>query len=372
MVVGRKLLLGLLLLVGAMKMCLCNHITPQKMIVGKPIVDMRLAPSIPNEKKQAPLLFEDDPLQSSQLLYNEHVMALQEEGEWLKVLALEQSPPARNGYREGCIGWVSKENLVHVEKFPASNVVIKCGWATIYDLPDQTSNGLLRLSLGTKLWGEKRDDGWWTVRLVDGSMGCVLDDQVCNVTATVEDEDNLRAAIVQAAQRFLVTPYCWGGRSSYRAGNSLQRAGVDCSSLVELAYRSVGLQIPRMSHFQYLHSQQISPQSLRPGDLIFFAKLENPQLIVHVMMYSGDGMLLEATGWGIAYPFLSQEISVTDKVGKPLELLRQGEMVGRYIVYFGSYLANKTLTQTLRDTFLTNEYKDYFSLPDGYRCFFRS
>ena len=68
---------------------------------------------------------------------------------------------------------------------------------------------------------------------------------------------------VSEALKFLYTPYLWGGRSN---------AGIDCSALVQIAYASVGIEIPRDADLQEnnfgitLDEDQVP----RHGDIAFF------------------------------------------------------------------------------------------------------
>lgn len=87
------------------------------------------------------------------------------------------------------------------------------------------------------------------------------------------------------------TPYVWGG-------NSLAK-GVDCASLVQLAYAKIGIKLPRTSYEQAKSGQIIKGvQNALPGDLIFYnTGSKDPNGIgvnSHVAIYLGNGMILEA------------------------------------------------------------------------------
>jgi len=86
-------------------------------------------------------------------------------------------------------------------------------------------------------------------------------------------------------------PYVWGG-------NSLTK-GVDCASLVQLAYAKIGIKLPRTSYEQAKSGQIIrGVQNALPGDLIFYnTGSKDPNGIgvnSHVAIYLGNGMILEA------------------------------------------------------------------------------
>ena len=94
------------------------------------------------------------------------------------------------------------------------------------------------------------------------------------------------AMMIEFAQKFMDTPYLWGGRSIF---------GIDCSGFVQLCARAAGKLLPRDA------SQQINEGELvyflpevQPGDLAFFGN-ENGQ-IVHVGMMLDTERILHASG----------------------------------------------------------------------------
>jgi cell wall-associated NlpC family hydrolase len=82
----------------------------------------------------------------------------------------------------------------------------------------------------------------------------------------------------------ICVPYLWGGES---------RAGYDCSGLVKVAYRTVGVSIPRTSEEQFDRERHLPPGAqLAPGDLVFFG----PSLgdATHVGMVVQAGEMVDA------------------------------------------------------------------------------
>lgn len=68
-------------------------------------------------------------------------------------------------------------------------------------------------------------------------------------------------AAVACARSFLGTPYEWGGKTA---------EGIDCSGLAWVAYRSIGVTLPRDADQQRRVGAEVARDDLQPGDLVFF------------------------------------------------------------------------------------------------------
>ena len=104
---------------------------------------------------------------------------------------------------------------------------------------------------------------------------------------------------IDAAMRYLGTPYAWGGGGRRGPGPGLPPdlgvIGFDCSGLTQYAYGQAGISIPRNSRAQYAALPKVSSDDLRPGDLVFWATNPgNPSTIYHVAIYLGNGQMVEA------------------------------------------------------------------------------
>lgn len=78
--------------------------------------------------------------------------------------------------------------------------------------------------------------------------------------------------------------YLWGGT----VGPSY-----DCSGLMQAAFRSVGVQLPRDAYQQEAFTQAIALEAVQPGDLVFFGP---PEKATHVGLCLGDGRYLHSSG----------------------------------------------------------------------------
>lgn len=94
-------------------------------------------------------------------------------------------------------------------------------------------------------------------------------------------------ALVEAAHRWLGTPYKYGGET---------RDGVDCSALVMNVYKeALGVKLPRTSVMQHDKASPVSRGKLSVGDLVFFSTIKSRSGISHVGLYIGNDRFIHAS-----------------------------------------------------------------------------
>ncbi|WP_292677812.1 transglycosylase SLT domain-containing protein [Nocardioides sp.] len=93
--------------------------------------------------------------------------------------------------------------------------------------------------------------------------------------------------VVAEARKYLGVPYVWGGTDPNK--------GLDCSGLVQLVYRNLGIELPRVSRDQAQEGTEVpSLDQAVPGDLLAFG---SP--VHHIGIYIGDGKMIEAPRPGL-------------------------------------------------------------------------
>ena len=96
-----------------------------------------------------------------------------------------------------------------------------------------------------------------------------------------------QSALLQFASGYLRAPYLWGGRTP---------AGIDCSALVQMAFKSVNISLPRDASQQVHHGIQIDfATEWQIGDIAFFDNEEGN--ITHVGIICGKDKILHACGY---------------------------------------------------------------------------
>ena len=173
--------------------------------------------------------------------------------------------------------WVQLASDGYVGYLPADTLTRDVGLAThrvkaigtfVYSTPEIKSPPMMHLSLGAELSVVDTVDRFY--QLATG--GYVI-------TRHVAEHDWRDRDFVEVAERFLGTPYLWGGRT---------RIGLDCSALLQLSLAACGIKAPRDSDMQMAELGDPAGipadlEGLKRGDLVFWPG--------HVGLM-GDGVML--------------------------------------------------------------------------------
>ncbi|MFD8083439.1 NlpC/P60 family protein [Kitasatospora sp. NPDC059722] len=93
--------------------------------------------------------------------------------------------------------------------------------------------------------------------------------------------------------------YQWGGDCTNPFGDNTQ-GRCDCSSLMQQAYAHAGVTLPRTTFEQVKTGTRVSPDDVKPGDLVFNAGSDgSDDSPGHVGMYVGNGWIVEAPRTGV-------------------------------------------------------------------------
>lgn len=177
--------------------------------------------------------------------------------------------------RDGYVGYLPITALTAEVEWPSHRV--KAIGTFVYPEPDIKTPPMAHLSLNSALKVVAQDGAFY--RLSGGGFVAVRH---------VAEEDTYARDFVDVAERFMETPYLWGGRT---------RLGIDCSGLVQVALEAAGLPAPRDSDMQRaeLGSDLLIPENhegLQRGDLIFWPG--------HVGIMADGIMLLHANAHHMA------------------------------------------------------------------------
>jgi cell wall-associated NlpC family hydrolase len=108
------------------------------------------------------------------------------------------------------------------------------------------------------------------------------------------------ASVILYAAEQLGKPYLWGATGP---------DAFDCSGLTMMAYRAVGVYIPRTSQQQWLFGPRVAASAVEPGDLVFFAGSDGTMTAPgHVGIVMGNGLM-------IAAPFTGANVRIETYAG---------------------------------------------------------
>jgi cell wall-associated NlpC family hydrolase len=226
----------------------------------------------------------------TEVLFGEAVTVFEEANGWAWVQA------ARDRY----VGYVPADALL-ARSTPPTHMINALG-TFIYPLADIKTPPMMHLSLGSLVAIDERLERF--SRLATG--GYVVNRHIAEVTRYARD-------FAEIAERFVGTPYLWGGRS---------RIGLDCSGLLQNCLQMAGIPCPRDSDMQERDlgsTVRLLPdfEGLQRGDLAFWKG--------HVGIMLDGIMMVHANAYHMAVSVepLAEAAARIAKVGGPITTIKR-------------------------------------------------
>jgi len=150
--------------------------------------------------------------------------------------------------RDRYVGWLPANALGRVGPPPTHRVI---ALRTLgFPAPDIKKPPLVTLPLGAEIAVSREDE-----KFAEASGAYFPSSHVAPIESKEQD-------FVAVAERFLGSPYLWGGKTSL---------GIDCSGLVQVALQAAGIDCPRDSDMQaQALGAPIDLSKLKRGDLVFW------------------------------------------------------------------------------------------------------
>jgi len=188
------------------------------------------------------------------------------------------------------------------------NTVIRTGTVQASILNVRSGAGTQNSIIGELARGETvnivtQKDGWYQIKLSNGSTGWVYSTYVIENTsvtrgghdATIAVPDNtvdsnitdIRQQVVEYGKKFLGTRYTYGGNTPAQ--------GFDCSGFVKYVFTNFNINLNRVAADQAKQGTFVSKDSLLPGDLVFFDTNGGHNYINHVGIYIGGGNFIHCS-----------------------------------------------------------------------------
>jgi hypothetical protein len=158
----------------------------------------------------------------------------------------------------------------------AASCVAMC--ARVRAEPRDQAEQVTQLLLGEPVGFGTTRGGWTRIRTAYGYRGWVHEGAL-GPPASRQWLTHRRGDVLDEARAYLGAPYEWGG---------ITADGIDCSGLVHMAFRRLGVLVPRDSWQQEAAGSEVTEGDLRPGDLACYEG--------HVAFWLGGGRILHASG----------------------------------------------------------------------------
>lgn len=119
----------------------------------------------------------------------------------------------------------------------------------------------------------------------------ILDNKLIHQNANTQTIYGTKQSMLAAMSQFYGTPYLWGGRTIW---------GIDCSGLTQIAFRLLGIHLPRDAYQQAESDLGKTINTLsktQACDLAFFSSTANQERITHVGILLSPQKILHASNY---------------------------------------------------------------------------
>jgi soluble lytic murein transglycosylase-like protein len=131
-----------------------------------------------------------------------------------------------------------------------------------------------------------------TVRTTSGTSGDFATELSARVGGTAAGGSATGDAVVAEARKYVGLPYIWGGTDPTK--------GMDCSGLVQVVYKNLGYDLPRVSNQQAKMGTPVASMAeAQPGDLLAWDNSSRNNGVDHIAIYIGGGKMIEAPRTGL-------------------------------------------------------------------------
>jgi len=194
--------------------------------------------------------------------------------------------------------WTTRYNLALMDEagkeawIAAPKYICSVEYTHLFTEPSLTAKRVCDFTLGDLVRkGTDRRRGWVQVFLPSGQACWARSYDVTDFDEWIRSRRATREALIETAERFLGTPYMWGGASVKH---------FDCSGFTQFVYRQCGIVLPRNAREQIYTGEEVPYDfdKMLPGDLLFYGTPAGPgrrMVVAHVAMYYGDKKIIHSS-----------------------------------------------------------------------------
>lgn len=209
--------------------------------------------------------------QTNQLLFGDEVALIRDEGDWIYGYSL----------RDGYLSYTYKKYLGSFS-LPAVTHIVADPVALAFDAP--CGGKIVTRVLGGTYTAILEESGEMA-KIAAAVEGWVAKSALRSIADLPKDADSLRTQVCADARKLIGVPYLWGGASAL---------GIDCSGLVQWAYRCNGIRLKRDAHLQFEPRLAVDHDFL-PGDALFYGENDGSNAITHTSLSLGGWTIIHSS-----------------------------------------------------------------------------
>lgn len=201
-------------------------------------------------------------------------------------------------FPDGYEGWIRNQFISKANNYSSDHIfIIDAATAPAFERPEVYSRRMTFLPYGSLLYGEMTGDYMEVSSERYGALFIHGSDLIFKGELTFSASPS-KEHIIYEAEKFLGTPYLWGGRSFF---------GMDCSGFVKAIMQRFGIELPRDTKDQINVGRDVTREKIQPGDLLFFPR--------HVALATSSDMYIHcsSSNGGVAYNSLDPQNPMYDK-----------------------------------------------------------
>lgn len=207
-------------------------------------------------------------------------------GEVVEHLQLEDSGWIFARQLDGYLGWLYQPYLTADILGKKPTHLVSTPVTHILATPGVENSIVSRVFAGTAVQVATTSAAWSLIKQAGDHSGWVPSSALQSLENLSSGEVERREQMVLNSKFYIGVQYRWGGCTAH---------GIDCSGLVQLLHKLIGITLPRDADMQFDAGDPVKPP-FQPGDLLYFGSQTGKRHITHVGMSLGGWRIIHSSG----------------------------------------------------------------------------